>query len=318
MRYKNCLTCSKYVGWLGLIANFVLMLMNLFVGLVSGSQALVVGAMYSLKDMATAVFVIVGVTFGRKPLDREHPYGHGKIEFIMSLVFGIALLFLALFLLYHAIHTLTIAERNVAPRLIAVWAAFVSVLAYTYAFYYSSCVAIESNSPIVRMMAHHHHSDAIAAGVAGLGIVGAHVFDLPWIDTLVAFFEALDLTLLGLKVFWDSCKGLLDRSLDPEVRLMIKKIVEATNGVREVKTLKTRLVGHQIWSDIIIGVDAELSVNQAYTICEQVKHRVAERLRHVGSLTVDAEICQGEIEKNREMSSQWRASYVEQTVKSES
>jgi cation diffusion facilitator family transporter len=308
MRYKHCVKCSKYIGWFGLAANFALMLMNLFVGLVAGSQALVVGSMYSLKDMATSVFVIVGVTVGRKPLDREHPYGHGKIEFLMSLVFGLVLLFLSAFLLYHAIDTLLMAKRDVAPRLIAVWAAFVSVLAYTYAFYYASCVAIESNSPVVRMMARHHHSDAIAAGVAGLGIIGAHAFDLPWVDTLVAFFEALDLMLLGLKVFWDSCKGLLDRSLDPGVRSMIRKIAESTEGVKEVKALKTRLTGHQIWSDLIIGVDANLSVDEAHEICERVKLRISERLRHVGSLSVDAEICDAEIEKNRELSTRWRSS----------
>ena len=91
MRYESCVFCSKYVGWFGLAGNLALFLMNLFVGLVSGSQALVVGAMYSLKDMTTSIFVIVGVNFGRKPLDREHPYGHGKIEFIMSLVFGLVL-----------------------------------------------------------------------------------------------------------------------------------------------------------------------------------------------------------------------------------
>ena len=103
MRYKTCVKCSKYIGWVGLAANFALMLMNLFIGLVAGSQALVVGSMYSLKDMATSVFVIVGVTVGRKPLDREHPYGHGKIEFLMSLVFGLVLLFLAITVLFYLI-----------------------------------------------------------------------------------------------------------------------------------------------------------------------------------------------------------------------
>jgi len=306
MKYKQCLTCSKYVGWFGLLANLALMIMNLFVGLVSGSQALVVGAMYSLKDMATSIFVIVGVTVGHKPLDREHPYGHGKIEFIMSLVFGVILLFLAVFLLFHAVNSLLVTERHVAPRLVAVWAAFVSVLAYMYAFHYASCVAIEGNSPIVRMMAHHHHSDAIAAGVAGLGIIGAHVFNLPWIDTVVAFFEALDLTVLGVKVFWDSCKGLLDRGLDPTMREMIRRIVEDTDGVREVKALRTRLVGHHIWSDIVIGVDADLTVDQAHDICERVRQRIVERLHHVGSLAVDAEITQSEIERNSALRTRWQ------------
>ena len=198
MKFRNCVRCSKYIGWVGLAANFALMLMNLFIGMVAGSQALVVGSMYSFKDMATSVFVIVGITVSRKPLDREHPYGHGKIEFLMSMVFGIILLLLSGFLLYHAIDTLAHSERETTPRLIAVWAAVVSVLAYTYTFYYASCVAVESNSPVVRMMAQHHHSDAVAAGVAGLGIVGAHLFDLPWIDTVVVsrftYFDVLLIT----------------------------------------------------------------------------------------------------------------------------
>ena len=102
MRYRNCVKCSKYIGWVGLAANFALMLMNLFIGLVAGSQALVVGSMYSLKDMATSVFVIVGVTVGRKPLDREHPYGHGKVEYFSAGFEGALIVLAALGIFYEA------------------------------------------------------------------------------------------------------------------------------------------------------------------------------------------------------------------------
>ncbi|GAB6051958.1 cation diffusion facilitator family transporter [Magnetospira thiophila] len=289
MRYEKCVTCSKTVGWVGLITNSLLMVMKLFIGLISGSQAMVADAMYSAKDLISSVLVIIGMTVSTKPLDEEHPYGHGKVEFILSFAISVVFMIVTGYLLVHAISTLLITDNHRAPHMIALWAALLSVAVNVFMYYYSRCVSIESNSPMVRTLAKHHHADATASAGVAAGIVGAHYLNMPWIDPMIAVIETIHLLYLGGDVFWDSFKGLMDRSLSPKAREGLEKLIATTDGVQDVRYLRSRRVGQEIWAEIVIGVDPEITIDEAYDICDAVKRRILHRVSHVGHLTVNAE-----------------------------
>ena len=171
MRYANCVKCSSGIGWLGLVTNTVLMIMKGFVGLVAGSQALVADAMYSAKDVITSLVVIIGMAVSDKPLDRDHPFGHGKIEFVLSLFVSVVFLGVTVWVLVHAVATLLDFSVHRMPHLIALWGALVSVGVNVFMYYYSRCVAIETNSPMVRTLAHHHHADATSSVAVAGGLV---------------------------------------------------------------------------------------------------------------------------------------------------
>ncbi|MEO5374199.1 MAG: magnetosome biogenesis CDF transporter MamM [Alphaproteobacteria bacterium] len=283
------MSCSRTIGWVGLTTNLVLMVMKAFVGLVSGSQAMLVDTMYSAKDVVTSLLVIVGMAVSDKPLDEKHPYGHGKIEFVLSLIVSVVFLLVTGYLLIHAVQILIDPEKHKTPHLIALWAALVSVGVNLFMYSYARCVANETNSPMVRTLARHSHSDAVASGVVAGGILGAHYLGLSWLDTVIAIFETVDLLYLGGGVFWDAYKGLMDRSVSSTLRDKILALAVSVTGVVEVKQLRSRLVGQEIWIDMVIGVDGDLSVEQAHAICEAVKALVSGKVAHVGALHVSAE-----------------------------
>ncbi len=289
MRYKKCIRCSRTVGWVGLVTSAVLMVLKAFVGLVSGSQAMVTDAMYSAKDLVSSLMVIVGVSVSEKNLDREHPYGHGKAEFVLSMFVSIIFLGLTAFLMVYAISTLFDDTIHRKPHLIALWAAFLCIAVNTSLYYYSRCVSIESNSPLVRTLSKHHHADAASSAAVALGIIGAHYFNMPWIDTAVAVLETAHLMYLGGDVFWDSAKGLMDRSIEDTTRNRIKELVKGVEGVEEVKYLRSRYVGQDIFSEVVIGVDSGISVMAASVIADKVKQNVAKAIPRLGSFQVRSE-----------------------------
>ncbi len=137
MRYKRCVRCSRTVGWIGLVTSAVLMVLKAFVGLVSGSQAMVADAMYSVKDLVSSFMVIVGMSMSEKSLDREHPYGHGKVEFVLSMFVSVIFLGVTAFLMAYAISTLLDDTIHRKPHLIALWAAFLCIAVNTSLYYYS-------------------------------------------------------------------------------------------------------------------------------------------------------------------------------------
>jgi cation diffusion facilitator family transporter len=289
MRYTNCVTCSKTVGWVGLVVNTVMLLMKAFIGLVGGSQAMLADALYSLKDMINSLTVIVGTSVSSKPLDAEHPYGHGKVEFILSMVVSVVFICLTGYLLIHAVQILFDEERHRAPHLVVLWAAIVAVGVNLAMYYYSRCVAIETNSPTVRTMAKHHHGDATASGAVALGIVGAHYLSMPWIDTGVAIWEAIDLLLLSRVIFMDSYRGLMDHTVGDVLCNRIIEAARAVDGVKGVLQLRARYVGQEIWADMVIAVDPEETIERAHNICEQALDEVCTKVRLIASLHISAE-----------------------------
>ena len=286
MRYSKCISCASYIGWVGLMTNLVLMVLKGFVGFVSGSQALVADAMYSAKDVITSLLVIVGLKVSGRPLDREHPYGHGKIEFILSMIISVVFLGVTALLLIHAVQVLMDGEAHAAPHIIALWTALISILVNLVMYYYSRCVSIEVNSPMVRTLSKHHHADATSSVAVALGIIGAHYLDMPSIDTAVAVFETAHLMYLGSDVFREAYKGLMDGSAPEEVREEIRQQSMQVAGVEGVEQLKTRLVGQDLWVDMTIRVDSEISVDEASDIADDVSDRLVRVIPHMGSVHV--------------------------------
>ncbi|MBF0470157.1 MAG: magnetosome biogenesis CDF transporter MamM [Gammaproteobacteria bacterium] len=286
MRYAKCVRCAGIVGWVGLMTNLILLILKGFIGVISGSQALVADALYSAKDVISSLLVIVGLKVSRQPLDREHPYGHGKIEFILSMIISVIFLTVTAFLLVHAIQILTGDGEHKAPHLIALWTALISVAVNVYMYFYSRCVSIEVNSPMVRTLSQHHHADATSSLAVALGIIGAHYLGMPWIDTMVALFEIAHLMYLGGDVFWESYKGLMDRSAPEAITRKVHRITREVEGVLDIGELRSRMVGQELWLDLHIQVSPEISVDAADAIRDRIVDRLVERIAHIGSVQV--------------------------------
>jgi cation diffusion facilitator family transporter len=205
------------------------------------------------------------------------------------MVVSVVFICLTGYLLIHAVQILFDEERHRAPHLVVLWAAIVAVGVNLAMYYYSRCVAIETNSPTVRTMAKHHHGDATASGAVALGIVGAHYLSMPWIDTGVAIWEAIDLLLLSRVIFMDSYRGLMDHTVGDVLCNRIIEAARAVDGVKGVLQLRARYVGQEIWADMVIAVDPEETIERAHNICEQARDEVCTKVRLIASLHISAE-----------------------------
>ena len=123
----------------------------------------------------------------------------------------------------------------------------------------------------------------------------------------------MHLMYLGADVFRDSCYGLMDRSLAAAVRDKLWGLVEGVDGVDEVKWLRTRQVGHEIFAEIAVGVDSEMTVLEAHRVNEAVKARIHRTIPHVGSLQLSAEASGGNAMEPKPLAPRrrWAAAGVE-------
>ncbi|MEG3640742.1 magnetosome biogenesis CDF transporter MamM [Magnetococcus sp. PR-3] len=285
MRYSKCIVCYEMIGWVGLLVNLVLSTMKIFVGIISGSHALLADALYSGKDVITSALIIVGLKVSNQPIDEKHPFGHGKIEFLLSLIVSFVLLGITGWLLFN-VATVLLEGEHKAPHMIALWAAIISIVVNLFFWGYTRCVAFEINSPMVQTLAKHHHADGISSMAVALGIIGSHYLGVPWLDSVVAVGESIHLLILGGEVFWDSVQGLMDQSGTKETNNEIRRRANEIKGVEMVEEVRTRRVGQELWISINIGVTPDIDIGEAKIIADRVEEHVADTIPHVGDVNV--------------------------------
>ena len=286
----DCASCGKKAPLVVALLNLLLAIFLAFIGFMSGSKAILGNSLYSFKDFVTSLVVVIGIRVSEKPADVGHPYGHGKIEFVAMLFIGVAIFIASLFLFVHSIRDVWAGLDGTiqVPKLIALWAGIISVIANYKLSKYLHCVGTRRNSPAILATAKHHHSDAIASLFVVVAIIGANI-GLLFLDPLVAVIETLDLMRLSVMMLKDSLNGVLDSSVNVGIRPEIESIVQRVPGVRKVSNVGVRQLGQERWIDITIKVDYNKPAREGYMIGLHVKESIMKVLENIANVSVSIE-----------------------------
>jgi cation diffusion facilitator family transporter len=286
----DCVSCGKKAPLVVALLNLLLAIFLAFIGFVSGSKAILGNSIYAFKDFVTSLVVVIGIRVSEKPADVEHPYGHGKVEFVAMLFIGVAILIASLFLFFHSIRDIWAGWQGQiqVPKLIALCAGCISVIANYKLYKYLHCVGTRRNSPAILATAKHHHSDTSASFFVVLAIVGANLGFL-FLDPLVAVIETLDLMRLSVGMLKEGLNGVLDSSASVESRSEIESIAQRVPGVRKVSKVDIRQLGQNRWVDMTIKVDYNKSAREGYMISLQVKESILKALKNISNVSVSIE-----------------------------
>jgi len=289
--YLQCRSCEKRAGWIAVVSNLALAIFKLIVGILSGSKAVIGDALYSFKDFFTALVVLAGIRISGKPADENHPYGHGKIEFVAIFLISLLIIIGTFFLFIHSVKDVWMVfrgEANPHPKFIAFWAAVISVIANYKLSGYLHCVGERMKSPAMLANAKHNHADAISSGfVAGAVLLTT----LGWtiVDPLVAVIETVDLIFLCVFMMKDAVRSLLDSSLDSGVISQIESTACIVPGVRKVTSLNARKIGQSIWVDMVIKIDHRQTLEDGHRISRQIEETLLKRMCNIGGVHIAVE-----------------------------
>lgn len=262
------------VTWIGLVVNVALSSLKLAVGWLGHSQAILADAVHSLSDLVTDVAVLLGVRFWAAPADSRHPYGHRRIETLVTTLIGGALLAVGLGIGYHSI--LTVREAHVtAPGRIALAGAALSIVLKEWLYRWTVAVGRRIQSPAVIANAWHHRSDALSSIPAFIAVGVAIVAPrFAFVDHL----GALIVSVFIIKVSWDimspALADLTDRGGSAMDQDRIAAIARGIPGVQSLHALRSRRVGSGLYVDLHVLVNGRLSVRHGHTISEEVKRAI--------------------------------------------
>ena len=253
------------VTYLGAGVNLILAVLKTVVGLLAGSMALVADGIHSISDMTTDAVLLLGVHFGSKQPDPEHPYGHGRLETFSTLFIGLVLVFVGAGIIQRAstaivkIHAGQLVPENIGSGLI--WIVIISIVAKEVLYQITRKVAVSVHSSALYANACHHRSDAASSVAVLIGFIAMR-FGYEHGDQIAAIVVGLMIIFVGAKIMGGCLHEFAERAVDSQTIKKIERIIVSETRIRQWHKLRTRSAGQEIFLDLHILVDPQLSSMQ--------------------------------------------------------
>ena len=286
-KIENANKDIRFVTNLGIAANFVLSVVKVGVGLLAGSMALVADGIHSISDMTTDIAVLLGIYFGSKQPDDRHPYGHGRIETFAAGFIGAVLIVVGAAMIYRAAVDVA-AGKYATPGFVVLFVALISVVVKEFLYRITKKIAIKSHSPALYANAWHHRSDAFSSIAVVAGFVSLK-FGFKYGDQMAAAAVGLMVILVAVRIITDCLHELTESAVDSDTIEHIKNIINADSSIRQWHKLRTRTVGREVFLDLHILVDPDLSVAAAHEIAENLENALDKQITRPVNITVHIE-----------------------------
>ena len=284
---KNADRQIKSVTNLGIAANIALFVIKLIVGFLSGSIALIADGIHSLSDMTTDVAVLIGVYLGSKQPDRSHPYGHGRAETFSAGFITVVLFFVGSAMIYYA--AVDITKGNVTtPHTAVLIVAIVSIVAKELLYRATKRVAVKTHSSALYANAWHHRSDALSSVAVVVGFISLK-FGFDYGDQIAAVAVGLMVILVAVRIISDCLRELTEGAVDSGTIEHIENVINADTSIRQWHKLRSRTVGREVFLDLHILVDPDLTIAAAHEIAESLESTLHEQISRPVNITVHIE-----------------------------
>jgi cation diffusion facilitator family transporter len=265
--------------------NLFLAIVKFAGGIFAHSQALIADAIDSTADLFSDMAVLYGARQGSRAPDSKHPYGHGRIETLVSVFLGAVLLATAAGISLRAAQRLLSDAPLLAPEPAALLVAVIAIGLKEWIYRYTLRVGRETRSRMLEANAWHQRTDSISSLVVLLG-VGGSLLGMPYLDPVAAIGVSVLIARVGWELLWQSVAELSDTALSRERVAVIRKAIRGIEGVQDLHLLRTRQAGPDALVDVHVQVNPHISVSEGHRIAEHIREKLIADLDEVSDVLV--------------------------------
>jgi len=277
------------LGILAICVNVTLMIVKIGVGLIGNSYALVADGIESASDIFSSLITWAGFQISLRPADENHPYGHGKIESLAGMFSGSALLLAAAFIAYQSVHEILTPHH--APAWFTLPVLILVVIVKEVLSRRVLAAGAELDSAALEGDAWHHRSDAITSGAAAIGIavalIGGPGYEAA--DDWGALAACVVIVINGVLIFRRGLHDVLDGSVSRDLQQDLDSVAAATPGVESTEKCRIRKSGVDLFVDIHVRVDPQMTVVEGHRVSHVVKARLLEQNARIKDVLVHIE-----------------------------
>jgi cation diffusion facilitator family transporter len=283
-------TLAKKVAWISVISNIILTLGKVVIGWYGNSDAVFADGIHSAADVFASIIVLLVIKIANKPADKEHPYGHGKAEVIVSGIIGILLFFVAIYVVYEGISGFF--HEVESPSLLAMWVALFSYATKVMLYRSSLKVAKQNKSKAIEAIAFDHKADIVASIAAAIGVlisIAGNRFDIHFLlygDKAASIFVAYLIFKIAKEMLTEAFDILLERNIDTETLQEYIAAVKAFEEVKRIDRIRARELGHYVLVDLRISIDHFKTIKQGHDLAKSIKQKLIDKFDNIQEVLI--------------------------------
>lgn len=278
---------ATHVSLVSIVWNLILSACKLLAGIFAHSGAMVSDAVHSASDVFSSVVVIAGVKIASRKSDKEHPYGHERMECVASIILATVLCITGLSIGWGACKNIFSGsyEHLAIPGLPALAAALISIVTKEAMFWYTRAYARKIDSGALMADAWHHRSDSLSSIGALIGISGARL-GFPVLDSVASLVICVFIVKAAYDIFMDAIDKMVDKACDEATEEMIRDCALSISGVEGIDMLMTRVFANKIYVDIEICANGSKTLRETHRIAEAVHDAIEQQFPKVKHIMV--------------------------------
>lgn len=265
---------TKKVGMIGILGNLFLLVIKIVVALISNSQAMLADAINSATDVFSSIMTLIGGKISEEPSDEDHNYGHGKAEYIFSLIISLIAILLAINVFSNGINSLLHgAKFTFSVPLVLV--CIVTILTKFGMYWYTHKIFQNTKNILIQANSEDHLNDVFMTSSVLVGIIAGY-FQIYWLDGVVALIIAIRIFMVSVGIFLDSYDVLMDKSISEKEMDEIIEIVKSFEKIDHIDKITSKTVGKQFLIIVKVSVDGNMTVSESHAIAGKLKAQIME------------------------------------------
>ena len=274
-RFKS----TKLASIFGILGNILLMIIKGIVALLTGSQAMIADAFNSAGDIFSSLMTYIGNKISSKPKDDDHNLGHGKAEYIYSMLISISMILMALFILKDSFMSLI----NGKTYDFSIWLIVVCVITIIIKFclyMYTSKVYKKYNNLLVKTNSRDHFNDMIITSVNLVACI-LSIYGVYFLDGVVGIIISLWIIYTSIKLYIESYNVLMDKSISVETRNEVYEIIDRHKEIKKVIHFNSTPVGYKYQISFTIYVDGNMSTFNSHDIANKLEKEIIKEIDEI-------------------------------------
>ncbi len=278
---------ANRVSFITIVVNVILAAFKAFAGIIAHSNAMLSDAIHSASDVFSTIVVIIGIKLASKESDKEHPYGHERLECVAAIILAMVLFITGLGIGMDALKDIFSGNYSnmQVPGILALIAAIASIVIKEAMYWYTRYYAKKIDSGALMADAWHHRSDALSSVGALIGIAGARL-GFPVMDAIASIVIFGFIIKAAYDIFMDAVDKMVDHSCSEETEKEIFACVMENKNILGIDLLQTRIFGNKVYVDLEISVDGDYTLKEAHLIAEEIHDNIEDRFSKIKHIMV--------------------------------
>lgn len=270
---------AKRASIIGIVGNIFLFIIKIIVGLITSSQAMIADSFNSASDIFNSLMTYIGNRVASKSADDDHNLGHGKAEYIYSMLISITMILVALKMLDSSVISLFKSnEYHFSFWLIVV--CIVTIVTKLFLYLYTRTIGKKDNNLLVEANSKDHRNDCIVTSFNMLSVI-LSLYGFTFVDSIVGIGISLWIMLAGFKIFKESYDVLMDKTISIETKDKVLKIIDEYDEILKINHFNATPVGYRYQVTFSIFVDGNLSTFASHEIANKLEKEIAKKIPEI-------------------------------------